>query len=64
MAIPSVRTLRYHFPNYLASSFPLYLAHDGQKKGGATDLYPNGDDSDRLRDARGPLELCWANYAK
>jgi hypothetical protein len=23
-----------------ASSFPLYLAHDGQKKGGATALYP------------------------
>jgi hypothetical protein len=24
----------------------------------------DGDDSDRSRDARGPLELCWASYAK
>jgi hypothetical protein len=30
---------------------------------GAT-ILPDGDDSDRSRDARGPLELCWASYAK
>jgi hypothetical protein len=27
-------------------------------------ILPDGDDSDRSRDARGPLELCWASYAK
>jgi PAS domain S-box-containing protein len=27
-------------------------------------IVPDGDDSDRSRDARGPLELCWASYAK